>query len=330
MNYVNWHSKRATWSTLITLCAVGLVPASVYAGGGDEGPCSAIADLAFNACRAEVQQDFLIAKATCINISDAAERRQCKQAARADRNETKDLCRDQREARDDVCDLVGQGRYDPEWIPANYVDPDDIGNSVSPNIFFSLVPGTQWTYETDDESNTVTVTDKIKFVDGVRCRVVTDIVTASDGFVIEDTDDWYAQDHDGNVWYCGEEVKDFEVFEEDDPVEEELIAIDGSFKQGRDGAKAGIFVLANPLVGDSYRQEVDLGNAEDIVEVLSVSGTESAPGGSCNGDCLVTRDFTPLDPGIEENKYYAPGIGLIVEIGLDDGERNELTNFVQP
>jgi hypothetical protein len=336
IHYMSWCSKRAIALAIVMACAGALLPVSVHADDddddddNDDGFCSETAELAFNACRAEVQDDFLIATAICTNISDPDARTECKSEARAEKQDTKELCEDQLDAREEVCDLIGEERFDPDFDPANFVDLDDIGNSVAPNPFLSLVPGTQWKYESEGESITVTVTDKIKLVDGVSCRVVTDVVTSSDGFVVEDTDDWFAQDLEGNVWYCGEEVKDFEVFEGDEPVEEELVAIDGSFKAGRDGAKPGILLPANPQVGDGYRQEFDLGNAEDTVEVISVSGTESAPGGSCNGDCFVTRDFSALDPGPEENKYYAPGIGLIVEINLEDGARNELVEYVTP
>jgi hypothetical protein len=69
------------------------------------------------------------------------------------------------------------------------------------------------------------------------------------------------------------------------------------------------------------------GEAEDVVEILSLSATESSPGGSCNGDCLMTSDTTPLEPDAEENKFYAPGIGLIVEVDVETGDRVELTEF---
>jgi hypothetical protein len=51
------------------------------------------------------------------------------------------------------------------------------------------------------------------------------------------------------------------------------------------------------------------------------------PGGVCDGTCLLTRDFTPLEPDTEENKYYVPGLGLILEVDLESGERVELVEF---
>jgi hypothetical protein len=84
---------------------------------------------------------------------------------------------------------------------------------------------------------------------------------------------------------------------------------------------------ASPQVGDAYRQEFFLGDAEDLAEVVSVTGDEHAPAASCNGDCVVTREFTPIEPGHEANKHYAPGIGLILET-LPDGGREELVKFI--
>ena len=171
----------------------------------------------------------------------------------------------------------------------------------------------------------VTVTDKTKLIEGVTCRVVNDLVM-EDGEPIEDTDDWYAQDLEGNVWYCGEIARNFETFEGDDPEEAELVDVEGSWKAGRDGAKPGILFRANPQVGDVYRQEMALGDAEDAAEVVDLAGTAESPVAACAGDCLVTREFTPIEPDSEELKYYAPGIGMILTTD-PDGNREELVAF---
>ncbi len=290
--------------------------------------CTDTANTMRRACRADVEDDFQVAMAQCINVSDTEERQQCRADARAERDETREVCDEQLTARLDVCALVGEERYDPDFDPANFVDPNEIGSTVTPNPFFPLIPGTRWVYEGGDETITVVVTEKTKLIEGVRCRVVNDVVE-EDGEVIEDTDDWYAQDLTGNVWYCGELARDFEFFDGDDPEEAELVDIEGSFKAGRDGAKPGILILATPEVGSVYRQEVALGDAEDVAQVLSLTGTESVPAASCNNDCLVTRDFTPLEPGVNENKYYVRGIGLILEVD-DEGNRTELVRLTTP
>lgn len=82
-----------------------------------------------------------------------------------------------------------------------------------------------------------------------------------------------------------------------------------------------------PELGQIIRQEVKYPDAEDAIEILSITATESAPGGACVENCLQTRDFTALEPDAEEHKYYAPGIGLIVEVDPDSGERLELIEF---
>ncbi|MGI9336199.1 MAG: hypothetical protein ACR2RL_23880, partial [Gammaproteobacteria bacterium] len=288
--------------------------------------CTYTARLTRQACSFEMWEEWLSARASCLNVSGRGARRECLADARVERSEARSLCDDQLEARRDTCDIVGEQRYDPDFDPDNFVDPDEIGVSVEPNPYLPLVPGYRWTYRAGDETVVVEVKDQTKLIEGVTCRVVNDVVR-DDGNLVEDTDDWFAQDLQGNVWYCGEEVKDYEYFEGDVPSRQELVAIDGSFKIGRDGARAGILVLANPSVGDSYRQEFLLGEAEDVVEVLSVTATESAPGGACDGDCLQTRDFTPIDPEANEYKYYAPGVGLIVEVDLITGDRLELVDF---
>lgn len=150
------------------------------------------------------------------------------------------------------------------------------------------------------------------------CVVIRDVVE-DDGEVIEDTKDWYAQDIHGNVWYFGEAVQDFE--------NGELVSIDGSFTAGVNNAKAGIIMKAAPAVGDVYRQEFSLGNAEDAARVLSLTGSAAVPAARCRRDCLVTRDFTPLEPGVFERKFYAPGVGSILEVNPKTGKRLELVEI---
>ena len=146
-------------------------------------------------------------------------------------------------------------------------------------------------------------------------------VVSADGGLIEDTDDYFTQDVDGNVWYFGELSKGFE--------NGDLASLEGSWRAGVDGALPGIIMKATPAVGDTYRQEFAFGDAEDAAEVLSLTGSATTPGASCAGTCIVTRDFTPIEPDAAEQKYYAPGVGLILELGVETGERVELTSFTR-
>ncbi len=144
-------------------------------------------------------------------------------------------------------------------------------------------------------------------------------MVTEDGTLIEDTKDYYAQDRDGNVWYFGEISLNYE--------EGELVDIDGSWTAGRDSAKAGLIMKARPAVGDVYRQEFSLGNAEDLAEVLSVRGSATVPAVSCNSSCLITKESSPLEPGVSEHKYYARGVGPILTVKPDTGARVELIRY---
>ena len=298
--------------------------------------CTESAALLRYACSYDLRDDFFSSTAQCLDASvpDAA----CSGDAEAQYDDGSEECSEVLEARLDLCEALDNATHEPAFgalFTAEFVDPAQIGGAVAPNPYLPLVPGNRWEYEgtffDDDgeavtETITVTVTGDTKLIDGVACAVVTDVATEDD-VVIESTDDWFAQDVDGNVWYCGEISRNFEVFDGDDPEEPELLDTEGSWKAGRERAKAGMLLPAAPEVGDVIRQEVSYGDAEDAIEIVSVTETESATGGACAGDCLMTRDFTPLDPEASEHKYYAPGIGLILEIDLESGDHVELIQF---
>jgi hypothetical protein len=311
----------------VAIGILALLPATVALAERAPGICTRTADVLFLACHEQARQDQFVAGAVCLQ-ERADERDACFEDAREERAEAREECREVRAARRDVCDLVGERRYDPAFDPDTFVDPREIGASVAPNPYFPLVPGATWTWEGGDEVITDAVTTDTKLVAGVRCVVVRDVVEV-DGVIVEITDDWFAQDVDGNVWYCGESVRNFEVFAGDAPPTPELVDVDGSFKVGVDRARPGVIVPIDPVPGDAYRQEFALGNAEDVAEVLSVTGTETAPAASCTGTCLVTRELTPLEPDSDETKVYAPGVGLILEID-DEGNRVELVEFSIP
>lgn len=205
--------------------------------------------------------------------------------------------------------------YSPSIDKANFVKAID-------NPYFPLKPGTKFVYEgvrsEGKEHNEVQVTNETKEIIGVNCVVVRDNVTLN-GKLIEKTLDWYAQDKNGNVWYFGEDAKEYE--------NGTIIGTKGSWEAGVDGAKPGIVMEAKPQVGNTYRQEYYKGAAEDMAEVLSLNESVSVPYGSFK-KCLMTKEWTGLDPGVVENKYYATGIGPIMTAMVEGGsERTELVNF---
>jgi len=342
-------SKWTPWLVAVLLVVAATLPAAAQHETADRlvdrfgahsvrrtsssGICSATAQAVLHACKNEVKDDLWEAIAVCLNVSGDDESAECMAEADDDRKEAAEECGDQFEARTELCDLLGEDRYDPDFAPANF--DDDFTQLTRPNAYFPLTIGNTWRYEDGDETVVVQVLAETKRIQGVTCIVVNDVVT-DDGAVIEDTDDWIAQAKDGSVHYCGELARDFETFLGDDPEEPELVEIDGSFKAGRDGAKSGILMLAMPQVGVAYRQEWAVGDAEDAAQVLSTSyGFGNDPDLDafvpqeladllCHDDCVVTRDFTPLEPGHEERKYFAPGVGLFLEVDVESGDTLEL------
>ena len=297
------------------LLAVPLCPIGVSA----EGVCTQTTRAALRACLGEGNDDYWIGYGNCLNLGDDEVSNECFAETIGSGTEKREECRTQMKARDEVCDALGQEAYSPLIDPANFVLPATA--AANPNTYWPLIPGAEWVYENEEEEITVTVTGDTIEILGVVCTIVRDVVV-EDGEPVEDTLDFYAQDNQGNVWYFGEISKNFE--------DGLLSDLDGSWRAGVDFAKPGILMKAAPVVGDIYRQEFLLGEAEDIAEVVSTTASESATAANCTGDCLQTKEYTPIEPGEIEYKYYAPGIGLILEEKPESGERLELISFFIP
>jgi hypothetical protein len=214
------------------------------------------------------------------------------------------------------------GRALPTGTEPVTLDPAEFTNRID-NPYWPMKPGSRWVYrETDGEGNVqhvvVTVTDRQKTVVGIEALVVHDVVS-EEGRVIEDTFDWYAQDEAGNVWYLGEDTKEFE--------NGKLVTTEGSWEAGVDGAQAGIALPADPEPGLTYRQEYYAGQAEDGGTVLSVDELVEVPFGDFR-DVLMTKDFTPLEPRLLEHKFYARGVGPVLTLTISGGsDREELVEY---
>lgn len=215
-----------------------------------------------------------------------------------------------------VIDPGDGGDYAPAIDPADFVDAVD-------NPYLPLPAGARWVYEGDGERVEVVVTEQRKEILGIEATVVRDTVTDESGALVEDTFDWFAQDVDGNVWYLGE---DSTSYENGEPVDTH-----GSWEAGVDGAQPGIVMPADPVVGDAYRQEFLVGEAEDLAEVRRFEASLGTPTDTYTytyTDVLVTGEWTPLEPEVVEEKYYAPGVGLVLEVTVDGGTgRLDLVSF---
>jgi hypothetical protein len=204
------------------------------------------------------------------------------------------------------------------------LDPSDFTTEID-NPYWPMTPGSRWVYdEIDEEGNVlkveVTVTSKTReLANGVEARVVRDVVT-EDGEPVEVTDDWYAQDSEGSIWYLGEDTAEYE--------NGKVVTRAGSFEAGVDGAQPGIIMPAKPEVGMQYRQEYYAGEAEDEGEILSLNQQVAVPFGRF-AETLMTRDINPLEPKVNELKFYAPDVGpvLTLDIATVGGAREELVSY---
>ena len=211
----------------------------------------------------------------------------------------------------------------PQGAEKVKLDPAEFTTEID-NPYWPMSAGSRWVYrETDPDGArqkvVVTVTGKTrKLANGVEAAVVHDVVT-EDGVPIEVTDDWYAQDSEGNVWYLGEDTTEYENGKPTSKA--------GSFEAGVDGAEAGIIMPADPRPGLAYRQEYYKGEAEDRGSVVSVGEQAEVPSGHYKG-VLMTRDENPLEPKVLEFKFFAEGVGPVLAIGVSGGsDREELVSY---
>jgi hypothetical protein len=316
-------TKRRVLARLVLGFVVGLwgtVTGDSSAQTG--GYCTQTADLLLDACKSSVMDDGAVGKAICLNITDQRGQNVCLSDLAGSQDEATQLCLGQHDTRLAACGVLGEGQYDPDFRPARFDNPK---RPSRPNAYFPLGVGKHWEYRSVTQVNTVDVVNETKLIAGVNCIVFRDLVFEG-GFLLEATDDWYVPGKDGSVWYFGEETKDYETFKGDKPVRPELDNIDGSFKTGRDGDKPGIIALASPQVGDAYLEEYSLANAEDVTEILSTTYSyghdpaldEGVPAALaqrfCAGNCVVTKNYSLLEPGLFARKYYARGVGTILEV----------------
>jgi hypothetical protein len=194
------------------------------------------------------------------------------------------------------------------------LNPAEFSAKVT-NPYFPLVPGTRLIYREQDAQGTVQrdvvhVTKRRKLIaNGITARVVHDVVS-EDGEPVEKTFDWFAQDSAGNVWYLGEDTKEYE--------NGNVVSTHGSFEAGVDGAQPGVIMPASPQVGMTYRQEFYAGEAEDQARILSLDEQAGVPFGHFDG-VLMTKETNPLEPRHTEYKFYARGVGPVLELTASGG-----------
>ena len=274
---------------------------------------------AYSSCTKGVKSERDIVSGRCANLPDKTARQACDQQAGSEKTDALDDCRAQRDARRAVCDRLGRTPYVSDHRPRELHQSTTIDNP-----FFPLVPGTTFIYRGQTaqglEIDNFAVTHTTRVIRDVTCVEVHDTVTV-DGKLTEDTLDWFGQDKDGNVWYFGENSQEI--------ADGLITGIEGSWIAGVDGAQPGIVMEAHPAVGDFYRQEFLLGDAEDLAEVVSLTESVTVPlRPQPFENCLKTTETSPLEPDAVENKFYAAGVGNLLTIDLSTGEKSELVQIM--
>ena len=339
--------------TVVLAASFALVGSPAALAKHQTKACESSAKTMKQSCDDERREEYNATLARCGSISAAAARTACVNTAGAEQTTSKEICKEQLDARKEVCATLGEDRYNDPLVDTSitFIDPNKIGEQpgIDENPYVILKTGhthvlrsEEYNPETDETSVEIIVvhaTDEVREIQGVACRVLVDVVLtpqwdAEDAkweFIpIEVTDDWFAQDSGENVYYCGELARNFD--------EGILRDLDGSFEAGRDLAEGGALTLAAPAPGVTHRQEYALGEAEDLVEYLSTDADPADEGigeeqllaqfrcATDGNTCLMTHDSTPLGPDNTEFKYYLAGTGFVLSAHLEDGVINTNTS----
>ena len=315
MNSPTW---RTTVAALAFASAAGLGSGSAAAG---MGACKQTAKAGFQSCKLGAQSDTKRAHGKCANLPDATATKACDKQASMDGKDALQSCQDQNGLRLAVCGRLGAAPYAPVIDPANFTHSTTIDNP-----YYPLPPGKTFVYE-----GTVTeapggfehvefiVTHTTRVIQGITCLEVHD-ARFLNSHLVEDTRDWFAQDDAGNVWYFGENTT---------LIDDRGLPVDlsGTWTGGVDGAQPGIVMEAHPTIGDFYRQEFLLGEAEDLAEVSSLTETVTVPfpPGTFN-NCLKTTESSPIAPGDVSPKFYFAGVGNLLTVE-PNGDRSELVRI---
>jgi hypothetical protein len=170
-------------------------------------------------------------------------------------------------------------------IPTPSPDPADFVAGID-NPYLPLAAGSEWVYESETLTATVTVDGDTREIAGVAATEVTTVVERRR--TMETTTRYFAQDRAGNVWSFGAD----------------------EWQAGVAGAQAGLVMPASPRVGDGFLQHRAAGVAEDRSVVLDVAVNVSVPYDSWT-TAIEIRETTGPEPELETVRYYAPGVGLV-------------------
>jgi hypothetical protein len=193
------------------------------------------------------------------------------------------------------------GSQTADWQKDFPVDKKFLGVKGS-NPYFNLTPGYQLSYNHGKDTDTLTVLNETRLIDGVETRVVEDR-ELKNGTLVEITRDYYAIDSQTNdVYYFGEDV---DVYKNG-----KVVSHEGSWLSGVKGAKFGMMMPGKPKVGQKFYQELAPGVGMDRVEIVSDREKVVTPAGTFE-KCIQVRETSPLEKGLKDHKWYAAGVGQV-------------------
>ena len=291
----------------------------------DSAPaCGQTSQVALKGCQDSAKAGYWLAIGTCYNLSGAAEQEACLTNTKGNLDSQLNGCKEQFNARNEVCRELGEGLYDPELARRGFVKNL---RRVTGNLYFPLTPGLFLTYKKVDPDGNDTnqrilfdVTNHQKKILDVTCRAVWNVTRTTEGELKESTLRWYAQDGDGNVWIFGEISEQFE--------QGLLAGGEGFWSAGLNRAMPGISMVSDPKnhQGKAFRQQFYLGKVENVsrivgmVDKLPVLKKKPRLPDAVHGPYLHVQEFSPLDPGSLSrpvSRFYAPGVGLVLTISPD-------------
>jgi len=291
----------------------------------DKAPiCSQTSQVAQKACEKSAQMSYFLAIGICHNLSGVNEKEDCLTNTQRVLDSKINECKEQFEARNSICKELGEGAYDPEIVNLDFVKPF---KNVVGNLYFPIKPGRVLKYRRvapdGNESiirRYIDVTNQQKKILGVTCRAVRFTAETKEGILMKDTLRWYAQDKDGTVWDFGEAAYQYDLGL--------IVGTEGSWNAGVSGAMPGISMYADPKShqGKVYRQQFFLGQVENvarvagIVDKLPLLKKNTKLPKTVHGPYLQIQEFSPLNPTSLNNpinKFYAPGVGLVLTIAPD-------------
>jgi hypothetical protein len=302
----------------------------------DQAPiCYQTSQVAQKACEKSTQVDYFLSMGTCHNLLGVNEREDCLTNTQRVLGSQLNECKEQFEARNEICKEIGGGAYDPQIVNLGFIQSFKY---VVGNRYFPLKPGTVMIYRrvapNGNESTIrrfIHVTNQQKKILGVTCRAVQLSTETKEGKLMQYSLGWYAQDRDGAVWGFGETAYQYDLG---------LIAgTEGSWNAGVNGAVPGISMYADPKsqIGKTYRQQLVLGKVENVARVagmidkLPLLKKNSKLPKTVHGPYLQIQEFSPLNPNSLNNpinKFYAPGVGLVLIIA-PDGTQDVLLSIEQ-